>query len=64
MDTCYMLSFAPTMLNTSLYNLNVWNKWDLEHFWPRIGISMRAGPAEDLLRNMSPSRFLRIMGMI
>lgn len=32
MDTCYMLSFTPTMLNTSLYNLNVWNKWDLEHF--------------------------------
>lgn len=32
--------------------------------WPQIGTSTRAGPAEDLLRNMSPSRFLRIMGMI
>lgn len=31
----HMLHAVPpplTMLNTSLYNLNVWNKWDLEHF--------------------------------
>uniref|UniRef100_A0A8D1A9I2 Cytohesin 2 n=2 Tax=Artiodactyla TaxID=91561 RepID=A0A8D1A9I2_PIG len=56
-DTCYVLSFAVIMLNTSLHNPNVRDKPGLERFVAmNRGINEGGDLPEELLRVRSPSR--------
>ncbi|XP_055469677.1 cytohesin-2 isoform X3 [Psammomys obesus] len=55
-DTCYVLSFAVIMLNTSLHNPNVRDKPGLERFVAmNRGINEGGDLPEDLLRNLYDS---------
>uniref|UniRef100_A0A3B3SSW0 Cytohesin 1 n=1 Tax=Paramormyrops kingsleyae TaxID=1676925 RepID=A0A3B3SSW0_9TELE len=55
-DTCYVLSFAIIMLNTSLHNPNVKDKPSVERFVAmNRGINAGGDLPEDLLRNLYDS---------
>nr|XP_036860375.1 cytohesin-2-like [Manis javanica] len=55
-DTCYVLSFAVIMLNTSLHNPNVRDKPGLERFVAmNRGINEGGDLPEELLRNLYDS---------
>lgn len=54
-DTCYVLSFAIIMLNTSLHNPNVRDKPGLDRFISmNRGINEGGDLPEDLLRVRTP----------
>lgn len=62
-DTCYVLSFAVIMLNTSLHNPNVRDKPGLERFVAmNRGINEGGDLPEELLRVRPMFRLLRFPG--